>query len=99
MARVRVWYLADGGVRVTSFASWLSPDRIEAETERVVVEGIVPAGTPWVEMDATELPSRDQRHKWRHRNGKVVVDPAVPEPPKVKTVEERLADLERRLAL
>lgn len=58
-------------------ASWLARvfDKAQAADPEL-------AGRPFEEMDSDALPAdRTQRHAWRRRAGRVVVDPTVTAPP------------------
>lgn len=83
--RVRLWLLPDGTVRQSSVAPWLPPNGQAQEYARIALRW--PPGTTALDLDESELPARAQRHRWRHQNGRVVIDPAIPDPP------DRLADL------
>lgn len=102
-----VWEMPDGSVQVTQIVdSVLERERRPGETTAAVVlrlAATIQAKTPGL---ATGIPSlvkhadlpttRERRHAWRLRNGAVIADLAVPDPPRKLTVEERLAALEAR---
>ena len=48
------------------------------------------AGRPFVDVLASTLPtSRDKRHAWREKQGRLVVDPAVPDRPRSKEQQRK----------
>ena len=78
---IRLWFLPDGTVRVESFPSKLSEaDRLRA-ADRQLADGFIPSGSTWTYISETDLPSRSQRHKWRHQGGRIVVESSIPDLP------------------
>lgn len=63
----------------------VSLDRARQDLER---EGFILPTTLWFIIDDSDLPpTRARRHAWRVQNGRVIVDPTIPDP------VDRLADL------
>lgn len=88
MPLCRVFQMPDGSLRV------MHPNlklRHPGESEADFCARICDADrakAPWLatavvagDVDSATLPSRSRRHAWRVKNGKVVDDPTIPEPP------------------
>lgn len=95
-----VWKLANGEIAVTTPAP---KGRREGESELDWFERVAyktkPEGA--IRCDdclASELPSREFRHKWRHDGKKIIIDNSVPDLVVEPTIEERLKALESRSA-
>lgn len=86
MARIlRVWFRPNGLVGHSDLSP-LPPERQGAEWARILADRSLPPDTPYVDMDAADLPPRARRHAWRKHPTelRVVVDPTVPDPPHPK---------------
>lgn len=71
------WEAEDGSVCITTCADGVDS---QGEFEKLVGLGIIPKGA--VPLHDPVLPrKRSQREKWRIQNGKIVIDPTVPDPP------------------
>lgn len=89
MARVRVLQNADGTLRIIIPApkARRADETEEAFFARACAETIAKnpslQGLPAVDLDDGELPQERprRRHAWRLSFGRIVVDPAAPEPP------------------
>jgi hypothetical protein len=87
--RVMVWRQPDGGIRVSVAVPGVEAKHI-AELERLGL-------TRLPDCHVRDLPPRSKRHAWRARaDGTLFADTRVPEPPREKTLEERIAALEAK---
>lgn len=82
-AGYRIWVLPDGSV--TIYTHLRSEPEAQARNNAKLA-ALLPAGSTFVDVATTEaikalLPAnRTERHKWRLRGGRVVVDQSVPAP-------------------
>jgi len=80
-----VWQQPDGSLAITTFVS--DDPASQAKAIRDLQGGHLPPGTTIVldgdraEVDAKLPADLSQRNKWRFRNGVVVVDATIPDPP------------------
>ena len=85
--RVLVWQRPDAGISISVPVPGLEAKHI-AKLERL----------GWARLPdcrVADLPDRTKRHAWRARaDGTLFMDPAVSDPPRAKTLEERIAALE-----
>jgi hypothetical protein len=88
--------MPDGTIRVTiPVDSLLSLDEIAARTQAAAPELRDAKRLP--DCHVRDLPPRSKRHAWRARaDGTLFADTRVPEPPREKTLEERIAALEAK---
>lgn len=89
----RVVEMPDGSIEILKPPSDRARRNAESDEDfcrRVYEEtmgrpGIKYAGRPFADIDPASVPSdRSQRHAWRLRDGRIVVDPTVPPPPHPK---------------
>jgi hypothetical protein len=70
------WENENGDVSVTTCVGGVDP---QAEAEELTKRGLIPKGAKILFNPA--LPDRSTRGKWRIKNGRIVVDATVPDPP------------------
>lgn len=90
---------ADGGMTILQVLAGVDPAEEVAKWEGTADPSWLPI-VEWRAIKREEIPqSRGHRNAWKIENGKIAIDPAraaqIDATPKIKTIEERLADLER----